>query len=76
MVVVAAARRCDPERFAWRTEEYEYVTDPIAIDLLTGSSEYRKAIEGGHSLRELLESWRAELTEFAARRADSLLYAG
>jgi uncharacterized protein YbbC (DUF1343 family) len=74
MVVVAAARACDPEKFKWRTEEYEFVTEPIAIDLLTGSEEYRKTVEAGGSLRGLLEGWAPQVAEFADRRASSLLY--
>lgn len=74
MVVVEAARACDPERFAWRTEEYEYVTDPIAIDLLTGSAEYRETVEAGGSVRDLLASWAPQLAGFAERRRPCLLY--
>ncbi len=74
MIVVEAARACDPERFAWRTETYEYVDDPIAIDLLTGSDAYRRAVEEGGDLRELLRSWGPELEEFRAQRAECLLY--
>ena len=74
LVVVEAARRCDPEHFAWRTEEYEFVTDPIAIDLLTGSNEFRRCVESGGSLRELVASWRPQLNEFNQKRQSVLLY--
>jgi uncharacterized protein YbbC (DUF1343 family) len=74
LVVTDAARRCDPERFAWRTEAYEFVVDPPAIDLLTGSALARQVIEAGGDLRELLATWKPELAGFAERRASCLLY--
>src|SRR5262249_41458253 len=39
--LLTAARAQAPESFAWRTEPYEFVSDPIAIDLLFGSSRER-----------------------------------
>ena len=74
MVVVDAMYRCDPDRFSWRTETYEYVDDPIAIDLLIGNSTYRECVEAGGDLRELLAAWRPELDGFIERRASCLLY--
>ena len=43
--MLAAARRQRPDRFAWRREPYEFVVDPIAIDLLYGSDRERLLIE-------------------------------
>jgi uncharacterized protein YbbC (DUF1343 family) len=74
LVTVEAARRCDPERFGWRAEPYEFVADPPAIDLLTGSAEYRTLLEQGGSIRDLLEEWRPQLAAFAERREACLLY--
>lgn len=74
MVVTAAARACNPERFAWRTETYEFVDEPIAIDLLTGSSEYRETVEANGSLRALLERWEPQRQAFLTRRQGCLLY--
>ena len=73
-VVIEAARRCDPERFGWRTETYEFVDDPIAIDLLCGSTEGRAAIETATPLRDLHEHWNAERAEWEEVRASLLLY--
>ncbi|MCB9741020.1 MAG: DUF1343 domain-containing protein [Alphaproteobacteria bacterium] len=73
-VVLAAARRCDPERFAWRTETYEFVDEPIAIDLLCGSAEARLALEAGLRPRDLVEGWKPELEEFMEARESCLLY--
>ncbi len=74
LVVLEAALRAAPEDFAWRTETYEFVDDPIAIDLLTGSAETRVGLESRMRPRELLEGWTSEREEWLERRAASLLY--
>jgi uncharacterized protein YbbC (DUF1343 family) len=59
--------------FRWRTEPYEFVEYPIAIDLLFGSSRPREAIEDG-DIRRLYDEWEAAEREFYERRAPYLLY--
>lgn len=49
VALVALAREQSPERFAFRTERYEYVDDIPAFDLLTGSAEARGRIERGEA---------------------------
>lgn len=73
LAVTAALRRHAPE-FAWRTEEYEFVRDPIAIDLLFGSDRERLSIEAGADWREIAAAWEAEEASFAERRLPYLLY--
>ncbi len=75
IVVLEAAMACDPERFAWRTEAYEFVDEPIAIDLLCGSSAIREGLEGGASPRELEAAWQPELRAWERERAGCLIYA-
>jgi uncharacterized protein YbbC (DUF1343 family) len=72
--LLASARAQDPERFRWRTEPYEFVRDPIAIDLLFGSSAERLALESGIAPAAIAESWSAVEEEFRQRRAPHLLY--
>jgi uncharacterized protein YbbC (DUF1343 family) len=77
--MIAAARAQDPGRFAWRTEAYEFVTDPIAIDLLFGSSRERHLIESeGPSSwadpRLLADLWEEDEAGFRDRRKAYLLY--
>jgi len=59
LVVLEAGLRAAPEHFRWRTETYEFVNDPIAIDLLCGSSEARVALESRIPPRELVRGWEA-----------------
>ncbi len=75
--MLAGARSQRPDLFAWRREAYEFVVDPIAIDLLYGSDRERKLIESNPSADDLLDLrtlWRAEEDEFRERRAPYLLY--
>ena len=74
LVVLEAALRANPERFAWRTETYEFVDDPIAIDLLLGSREGRLALEARLSVRELIDRWDAGRPEWDRARKGCLLY--
>lgn len=72
--VVEACFRTDEDRFGWRTETYEFVDNPIAIDLLAGNDEYRPCIESRGDLAALHRSWQPEREAFLARRREVLLY--
>ncbi|MCX7633613.1 MAG: DUF1343 domain-containing protein [Turneriella sp.] len=72
--MVKIARELYPDQFAWRTESYEYVTDILAVDLLTGSAEFRNVVEKGDDLATLYANWQKEADEFRIKRADFLLY--
>jgi uncharacterized protein YbbC (DUF1343 family) len=72
--LLAAARAQSLAQFGWRTEPYEFVRQPIAIDLLFGSSVAREAIEAGVPPAEIASAWRDEEAEFRERRAPYLVY--
>jgi uncharacterized protein YbbC (DUF1343 family) len=76
LAVVLHARRQAPDRFAWRTEPYEFVSGVLAFDLLCGSAREREAIEAGASLRELSGPLAPEERAFARRRTPYLRYPG
>jgi uncharacterized protein YbbC (DUF1343 family) len=71
---VKVARQIDPDKFKWRTETYEFVSDRLAIDLLAGSARYREIVESGGNVDEWVRAWEEPLKEFAARRREFLLY--
>jgi uncharacterized protein YbbC (DUF1343 family) len=73
-VVIEAARRASPSEFGWRTETYEFVDEPIAIDLLCGSLEGRAAIETSSPLRDLIDTWDAGRGDWDEARESCLLY--
>jgi len=64
LLLLAVMRELSGEHFRWRTETYEFVSDPIAIDLLFGSDRERLALEAGHPWREIAAAWLTEETEF------------
>jgi len=64
------------DAFAWKQPPYEYVTDRLPIDVLTGDPAVREAIESGADLRRLAASWRSEIRSFGRETAPHLLYAG
>jgi uncharacterized protein YbbC (DUF1343 family) len=72
--VLIEARRADPAQFGWREEAYEFVADVPAIDLLSGSSEARRAIDGGLDPGELFADWRRNCVAFEDARSRFRLY--
>ena len=68
------ARDMDPEKFDWRRETYEFVSDRLAIDLLAGSARYREAVESGGDIDAWVREWEKPLREFAKGREEFLLY--
>ena len=71
---VKVARDMNPEKFDWRRETYEFVSDRLAIDLLAGSSRYREIVEGGGDIDEWVREWEEPLHDFAKARQEFLLY--
>jgi len=73
LALISAARRVAPADFRWRTEPYEFVADPPAIDLLTGSDEARRAIEADADVRDLAAAYAPFERAFAQQRRPALL---
>jgi len=63
-----------PDRFEWRKPPYEYVTDRLPIDVLTGDPAVREAIESGADLRKLQASWSRDLAGYRREVKSHLLY--
>jgi uncharacterized protein YbbC (DUF1343 family) len=74
LALLIAMRHHSGDLFRWRTEIYEFVDEPIAIDLLFGSDRERLAIEENKPCDEIVEAWKAEESAFAHARTQSLLY--
>jgi uncharacterized protein YbbC (DUF1343 family) len=60
--------------FGWRTEPYEFVSQRLAIDLLTGGDAVRLGIERGCALEEIFASFVPAERAFHDRRRDHLIY--
>jgi uncharacterized protein YbbC (DUF1343 family) len=74
LTVVATMRELSGERFAWRTEPYEFVHDIPAFDLLLGSDRERRWLEAGKPLAELFQLWEVEEEQFRQTRREHLIY--
>jgi len=61
--------------FAWRTEPYEFVGDRPAIDLLSGDTALRAAVDEGRTPTTWIDGWSADEAEFRRLREPYLLYA-
>lgn len=73
VALCALAQRQRPDRFAFRTEPYEFVDDIPAFDLLTGSALAREGILAGEDARAIAEAaslpdagWAAAIVEAEA----------
>jgi uncharacterized protein YbbC (DUF1343 family) len=71
---VKVARDMDSEKFDWRRETYEFVSDRLAIDLLAGSDRYRNLVERGGNVDDWVAEWEEPLRDFASQREEYLLY--
>ena len=74
LALLCAMREMSGNQFAWRTEVYEFVSKPIAIDLLFGSDREREQIEAGKPWREIAATWEVEEQAFDHRRHSVWLY--
>lgn len=74
--ILRALKSVAAQLFRWRAAPYEFVADRPAIDLLTGSDVFRRALDGDASadLEGWLASFAADENEFRAERREILLY--
>lgn len=63
-----------PDAARWRTERYEFVSEPIAIDLLSGGPELRAEVESGAALADIQARWDAQAAPFLTSRSAHLRY--
>ncbi|MES1205277.1 MAG: DUF1343 domain-containing protein [Pseudomonadota bacterium] len=78
IALLATARAQAPDAFRWRTEPYEFVEHPIAIDLLNGTDAVRLRVDSGDApadvLGDIVASFAPFEREFSRRREAVLLY--
>jgi uncharacterized protein YbbC (DUF1343 family) len=74
--ILRAFRQVAPDAWKWRAEPYEFVVDRPAIDLLTGSTAFRTALDGGddRAVEGWIDSWRRDERDFTDERREVLLY--
>jgi len=74
LALLGVIRQLYPEDFAWRRPPYEYETERLPIDLLTGDMAIREGLDKGTPVPDLEASWQKELGKFLDARQDFLLY--
>ncbi len=67
-------RELYPQDFAWRQPPYEYETERLPIDLLTGDAVLREGLDQGTPVPDLEAGWQKELDEFLEVRREFLIY--
>jgi uncharacterized protein YbbC (DUF1343 family) len=76
VALLIAVRRLYPDEFAWRTDPYEFVSDRLAIDLLSGDVSIRELVDAGGELPEIQAVWRQAEREFRESARPYCLYGG
>lgn len=66
--------RNHPDVFQWKTGAYEYEFDKLAIDLILGDDNLRKAIENFEDMDKITESWQADLSKYKTMAESFHLY--
>jgi uncharacterized protein YbbC (DUF1343 family) len=74
VALIDTFRRFNPAKFAWRQPPYEYEHDKVPFDIMSGSDELRRQIEGEVPLAEIAESWREHEKAFENLRQPYLIY--
>jgi uncharacterized protein YbbC (DUF1343 family) len=74
LVMIATLKKLYPKDFAWRSDEYEFVSNVPAIDLLYGSEKYRNCVDKNGNLQELFAKHKEFEKDFLEERKKFLLY--
>ena len=76
LAILVAIKQLWPNEFRWRTDTYEFRKDVPAIDLLTGNTMVREAIDAGKDVDTVyhLGCQNHELPNFKTLREKYLLY--
>jgi uncharacterized protein YbbC (DUF1343 family) len=74
LALLLVMRRLYPEHFAWRQPPYEYETERLPIDLLTGDAGIRQGIDAGRPLSDLEAAWQPELMGYLMASREFWLY--
>jgi uncharacterized protein YbbC (DUF1343 family) len=76
VAILKAVRDLYPDEKLWREPPYEYETEKLPIDILSGSDRLRRDLDRSESLKSMEGWWSEETRRFARTlRSSSLLYA-
>lgn len=75
VAVIKALHDLYPEDFMWKQPPYEYETEKMPVDILSGTEKIRKGIEKGERLDRMEEWWMEQCRSFRRNvRRRFLLY--
>jgi uncharacterized protein YbbC (DUF1343 family) len=74
LALLGVIRRLYPGQFAWRQPPYEYETERLPIDLLTGDAAIREGLDAGRPIADLEAAWQPELDNYLAASREFWLY--
>ena len=72
--ILKAVAELYPKEKLWKNPPYEYEETKLPIDILAGTPELRKQIEGGVALDKMERWWTKQCGDFAGTRRRFLLY--
>jgi uncharacterized protein YbbC (DUF1343 family) len=76
VAVIKTVHDLYPEHFRWKNPPYEYETEKMPIDILSGSDRIRNDIERGEPLKQMEAWWHDQCSYFNRNeRKQYLLYA-
>jgi len=64
VAIIKTVKELYPEEFLWRRPPYEYETEKLPIDILSGSTMLRQFIEEARTLEEMEDWWRRSALQF------------
>ena len=64
VAILKTVKELYPEEFQWRRPPYEYETEKLPIDILSGSTMLRQFIEKARTLEEMEDWWRRSALQF------------
>lgn len=74
LTLLGVIREFYSQEFAWRQPPYEYETERLPIDLLTGDAAIRESLDQGTPVVDMEAAWQRELGEFLEVRREFLIY--
>jgi len=73
--VLSVIRELYGDNLEWKQPPYEYETERLPVDILTGSDRFRLDIDSGKNIDEMEEGWNGEVEAFRKNfRREYLMY--
>ena len=74
VAMIGCIARLWPKQFAWRQPPYEYETVKLPIDILSGGTELREAIDAGLTPDSLERVTAIDISQWESSTQDDRIY--